>query len=35
PRPSESEVREAMSGNLCRCGSYVKIVDAIMRAVGD
>jgi aerobic-type carbon monoxide dehydrogenase small subunit (CoxS/CutS family) len=35
PRPSEVEVREAMSGNLCRCGSYVKIVDAIMRAVGD
>jgi aerobic-type carbon monoxide dehydrogenase small subunit (CoxS/CutS family) len=32
PRPTEVEVREAMSGNLCRCGSYVKIVDAVMRA---
>jgi aerobic-type carbon monoxide dehydrogenase small subunit (CoxS/CutS family) len=32
PRPTEGEVREAMSGNLCRCGSYVKIVDAVLRA---
>ena len=31
-RPTEAEVREAMSGNLCRCGSYVKIVDAVLRA---
>jgi aerobic-type carbon monoxide dehydrogenase small subunit (CoxS/CutS family) len=34
PRPSEEEVRLAMSGNLCRCGSYVKIVDAVLRAAG-
>ena len=32
PQPTEAEVREAMSGNLCRCGSYVKIVDAVLRA---
>jgi aerobic-type carbon monoxide dehydrogenase small subunit (CoxS/CutS family) len=32
PHPTEAEVREAMSGNLCRCGSYVKIVDAVLRA---
>jgi len=32
PRPTEAEVREAMSGNLCRCGSYVKIVEAVLRA---
>src|SRR5438105_5186798 len=32
PRPTSSEVRAAMSGNLCRCGSYVKIVDAVLRA---
>jgi aerobic-type carbon monoxide dehydrogenase small subunit (CoxS/CutS family) len=32
--PTEAEVREAMSGNLCRCGSYVKIVDAVLRAAG-
>lgn len=30
PRPSETEVRQAISGNLCRCTGYVKIVDAIM-----
>jgi aerobic-type carbon monoxide dehydrogenase small subunit (CoxS/CutS family) len=29
PAPSESEIRDALAGNLCRCGSYVKIVDAI------
>jgi carbon-monoxide dehydrogenase small subunit len=32
PRPSETEVRTAISGNLCRCTGYVKIVDAIMSA---
>lgn len=30
PRPSESEVREAISGNLCRCTGYKKIVEAIL-----
>jgi aerobic-type carbon monoxide dehydrogenase small subunit (CoxS/CutS family) len=29
PRPSREEIKVAMSGNLCRCGCYVKIVDAI------
>jgi aerobic-type carbon monoxide dehydrogenase small subunit (CoxS/CutS family) len=29
PSPSDDEIRLAMSGNLCRCGSYLKIVDAI------
>ena len=32
PRPTEEEVREAISGNLCRCTGYVKIVEAIMAA---
>jgi len=32
PRPGEIEVRRAISGNLCRCTGYVKIVDAIMSA---
>jgi carbon-monoxide dehydrogenase small subunit len=30
PRPTEEEVREAISGNLCRCTGYVKIVEAIL-----
>ncbi|MFM0038272.1 (2Fe-2S)-binding protein [Paraburkholderia strydomiana] len=32
PSPSESEVREALSGNLCRCTGYQNIVRAILRA---
>ena len=30
--PSEDEVRRGMSGNLCRCGTYPKIVEAVMDA---
>lgn len=29
PNPTNAEIREAISGNLCRCTGYVKIVDAI------
>ena len=32
PRPSADEVRLALAGNLCRCGSYLKIVDAVLVA---
>jgi isoquinoline 1-oxidoreductase alpha subunit len=32
PRPSDAEVDEAMSGNLCRCGTYQRIREAIHRA---
>jgi carbon-monoxide dehydrogenase small subunit len=32
PRPSEKDVRKAISGNLCRCTGYVKIVEAILSA---
>jgi aerobic-type carbon monoxide dehydrogenase small subunit (CoxS/CutS family) len=35
PRPSEKDVRLAMAGNLCRCGSYVKIIDAVLRAADE
>ena len=31
-RPSRAEVAEAIGGNLCRCGCYVKIIDAIQEA---
>ena len=30
--PSEAEVREALSGNLCRCTGYQNIVDAVLMA---
>lgn len=30
PRPSEEEVRAAITGNICRCTGYVKVVKAIM-----
>ena len=32
PHPSEAEVREALSGVLCRCTGYVKPVQAVLRA---
>lgn len=31
PRPSPAEVREGLSGNLCRCGSYARICDAVLQ----
>lgn len=32
PAPSESDVRGALSGNLCRCTGYVRIVEAVTKA---
>ena len=32
PDPSEDEVREALSGNVCRCTGYVKVFDAVRLA---
>jgi nicotinate dehydrogenase subunit A len=32
PHPSEAEVRTALAGNLCRCGSHVRVLRAVMRA---
>ncbi len=34
PRPDEAQVREALSGNLCRCTGYQHIVDAVLLAAG-
>ena len=31
-KPSESDVRNALDGNLCRCGTQVRVVAAVMRA---
>ncbi len=32
PRPSEQDVRAALAGNLCRCGTYHRIIRAVLRA---
>ncbi len=32
PAPTREEIKEAVSGNLCRCTGYVKIIDSIMAA---
>lgn len=32
PKPSESDLEAAMAGNLCRCGTYTRIKDAILTA---
>jgi len=34
PDPSDDEIREALSGNLCRCTGYQKILDAVHLAAG-
>ena len=34
PTPTEADIREAMNGNLCRCGTYPRIVKAIQIAAG-
>jgi len=32
PDPTRQEIREAISGNICRCSGYVKVVDAVIAA---
>jgi len=34
PSPTDDEIREALSGNLCRCTGYAKIFDAVRQAAG-
>jgi nicotinate dehydrogenase subunit A len=34
PKPSEAEIRSALDGNLCRCGTHVRVVRAVMAASG-
>jgi 4-hydroxybenzoyl-CoA reductase subunit gamma len=31
--PGEAQIREALSGNLCRCTGYVKIIESVQAAV--
>lgn len=32
PKPSEQEIRKALAGNLCRCGTHLRILRAVQRA---
>ncbi len=32
PNPSEAEIRQALSGNICRCTGYVKIIESVQAA---
>jgi nicotinate dehydrogenase subunit A len=34
PKPSDKQLREALDGNLCRCGSHMRILRAVRRAAG-
>ncbi|HTM06834.1 MAG TPA: (2Fe-2S)-binding protein [Verrucomicrobiae bacterium] len=34
PKPTDAEIKEALAGSLCRCGSHVRILRAIKRASG-
>src|SRR6516225_2024837 len=34
PKPTEYDVRSALEGNLCRCGTHIRVVRAVMAASG-
>ena len=35
PKPSEQQVREGLAANLCRCGSHVRVIAAVLRAAAE
>jgi nicotinate dehydrogenase subunit A len=34
PKPTESQIREVLDNNLCRCGTHMRIIKAVKRAAG-
>jgi nicotinate dehydrogenase subunit A len=34
PKPTDAQIRDALAGNLCRCGTHVRILRAVKRASG-
>jgi aerobic-type carbon monoxide dehydrogenase small subunit (CoxS/CutS family) len=34
PNPSEADIREALNGNICRCGTYPAHITAVLEAAG-
>ncbi|NYI00040.1 (2Fe-2S)-binding protein [Cupriavidus plantarum] len=35
PKPSDAQIRDALAGNLCRCGTHARIIRAVKRASGN
>jgi nicotinate dehydrogenase subunit A len=34
PHPTDDQIKQALNGNLCRCGSHVRVIRAVKRAAG-
>jgi nicotinate dehydrogenase subunit A len=34
PKPTDAQIKEALAGNLCRCGTHIRILRAVKRASG-
>ena len=34
PKPTDAEIKQALAGNLCRCGTHIRILRAVKRASG-
>ena len=34
PKPNDTQIKEALAGNLCRCGTHIRILRAVKRASG-
>ena len=35
PKPTDDDINSAMSGNICRCGAYSNIMDAMVEVAGE
>jgi nicotinate dehydrogenase subunit A len=34
PHPTDDQIKQALNGNLCRCGSHLRVIRAVKRAAG-
>jgi len=35
PHPNDEDIKRALEGNLCRCGSHLRVIRAVKRAAGE